>query len=73
VIVLAGDPYEKEREAMVENQIAARGICDRNVLDAMRKVPRHLFVPAGSRVPRTGTTPCPSVTGRPYPSPTSSP
>ncbi|MCQ8893325.1 MAG: protein-L-isoaspartate(D-aspartate) O-methyltransferase [Methanolinea sp.] len=41
------DPWEKEREAMVEHQIAARGIADRRVLDAMRKVPRHLFVPAG--------------------------
>jgi protein-L-isoaspartate(D-aspartate) O-methyltransferase len=47
VIVLAKDLYEEEREAMVANQIAARGIYDRNVLDAMRKVPRHLFVPAG--------------------------
>jgi protein-L-isoaspartate(D-aspartate) O-methyltransferase len=29
---------------MVKNQIEARGITDPNVLDAMRKVPRHLFV-----------------------------
>jgi len=34
---------------MVENQIAARGIGDSNVLKAMRKVPRHLFVPANYR------------------------
>ena len=29
---------------MVDNQIAARGIRDKRVLEAMRKVPRHLFV-----------------------------
>jgi len=33
------------REKMVERQIAARGILDRRVLDAMRSVPRELFVP----------------------------
>lgn len=36
--------YKKARERMVETQIAARGICDERVLEAMRKVPRHLFV-----------------------------
>jgi protein-L-isoaspartate(D-aspartate) O-methyltransferase len=30
---------------MVENQIAARGIRDAALLDAMRKVPREFFVP----------------------------
>lgn len=30
---------------MVEIQLAARGIKAENVLDAMRKVPRHIFVP----------------------------
>jgi protein-L-isoaspartate(D-aspartate) O-methyltransferase len=32
------------REAMVTSQIAARGIRDARVLDAMRRVPRHRFV-----------------------------
>ena len=31
---------------MVENQIAARGIRDAALLEAMRKVPRKFFVPA---------------------------
>ena len=35
--------YEAERRAMVE-LIRARGVQDENVLKAMRKVPRHLFV-----------------------------
>lgn len=33
------------REKMVQEQIERRGITDKNVLEAMRKVPRHLFVP----------------------------
>jgi protein-L-isoaspartate(D-aspartate) O-methyltransferase len=36
----------KRRIEMVEQQIAARGVTDRRVLDAMRKVPRERFVPA---------------------------
>jgi protein-L-isoaspartate(D-aspartate) O-methyltransferase len=37
---------EKERMQMVARQIAARGVTDPATLEAMRKVPRHLFVPA---------------------------
>jgi protein-L-isoaspartate(D-aspartate) O-methyltransferase len=35
----------KAREEMVERQVAARGITDQSLLDAMRSVPRELFVP----------------------------
>jgi len=38
-----------DREWMVEQQIAGRGIDDEHVLDAMRKVPRHLFIPPEAR------------------------
>jgi protein-L-isoaspartate(D-aspartate) O-methyltransferase len=34
------------RERMVERQIEARGVRDARVLQAMREVPRHAFVPA---------------------------
>jgi len=37
--------YPVRREQMVSKQLAARGIRDERVLDAMRRVPRHLFVP----------------------------
>jgi len=37
------DP-KRNRERMVANQIEARGVTDPLVLQAMRKVPRHLFV-----------------------------
>ena len=36
---------KKLRERMVEQQIKARGISNRNVIAAMLKVPRHMFVP----------------------------
>jgi len=37
--------FARAREAMVASQIAARGVRDEPTLRAMRKVPRHLFVP----------------------------
>ena len=42
---LAGDAYQSTREAMVRTQIEERGIKDRATLQALRAVPRHLFVP----------------------------
>ena len=36
--------FDALRRKMVETQLVARGIKDRRVLDAMLKVPRHLFV-----------------------------
>ena len=36
--------YDRLRQEMVKNQIESRGISDALVLDAMRRVPRHLFV-----------------------------
>jgi protein-L-isoaspartate(D-aspartate) O-methyltransferase len=40
------DSRTRERLLMVETQIAARGIRDPRVLEAMREVPRHSFIPA---------------------------
>ncbi|HET7841462.1 MAG TPA: protein-L-isoaspartate(D-aspartate) O-methyltransferase [Terriglobia bacterium] len=37
--------FEAERHAMVESQLRSRGIRDAKVLEAMRAVPRHKFVP----------------------------
>lgn len=36
--------FDKKRRLMVENQIVQRGVTDENVIKAMLKVPRHLFV-----------------------------
>ena len=48
-LLLAADPAAaergREREAMVREQIEARGVRDSVTLAALRQVPRHLFVP----------------------------
>lgn len=36
--------YRLARERMVKNQLIPRGITDKGVLEAMGKIPRHLFV-----------------------------
>ena len=41
--------YTRERLRMVADQIARRDVDDQLVLQAMRKVPRHCFVPLESR------------------------
>jgi len=41
--------YELERQRMVKDQLASRNIRDRRVLEAMRTIPRHRFVPVEHR------------------------
>ena len=41
--------FDLERKRMVDQQLRARDITNPRVLDAMSKVPRHLFVPEASR------------------------
>jgi protein-L-isoaspartate(D-aspartate) O-methyltransferase len=43
------DQLSARRRQMVNEQIAGRDVTDRRVLEAMRKVPRHLFVPPALR------------------------
>jgi protein-L-isoaspartate(D-aspartate) O-methyltransferase len=43
------DIFSERRDRMVEGQIEARGVKNKLVLDAVRKVPRHLFVAEGLR------------------------
>lgn len=42
--LFAVDPYAFKRQGMVENDIKARDIKDKKVLEVMGKIPRHLFV-----------------------------
>ena len=51
--------YEKLRFKMVNQQIAGRGIYDQSVLQAMRDVPRHLFVPEKRKSLAYGDFPLP--------------
>ena len=46
---LTEEDYARERKKMVEQQIIARGVKDKKVLEAMESVCRHLFVPEGYR------------------------
>lgn len=45
----AGDPYTETRRDMVRWQLQRRDISDERVLEAMRRVPRHRFVPESQR------------------------
>jgi protein-L-isoaspartate(D-aspartate) O-methyltransferase len=49
VRALDDSSYDAARETMVRDQIVARDIRDPRVIEAMRRVPRHLFVPPAER------------------------
>jgi len=51
------DIYTYLREKMVENQIIERNIKDKNVIRAMKKVPRHAFIPEENRNQAYNDTP----------------
>ncbi|HZW16265.1 MAG TPA: protein-L-isoaspartate(D-aspartate) O-methyltransferase [Brevundimonas sp.] len=52
------------RERMVERQVARRGVHDDHVLDAMREVPREVFVPAGLQAFAYDDAPLPIEAGQ---------
>lgn len=56
--------FDQQREEMVRNQIQARGVKDKRVLDAMQKVKRHLFVPVMYRDLAYEDTPLPIGEGQ---------
>lgn len=58
------DNYTVQRYRMVRDQIRARGISDENVLAAMEKVERHLFVPPEYRNAAYGDFPLPIDEGQ---------
>jgi len=41
--------FEKDRLEMVDKQIIARGVAHNGIIEAMRRIPRHLFVPEEHR------------------------
>lgn len=56
--------YEKARKEMVEFQILNRGILDKRLLDVMREIPRHLFVPKALRGSAYDDNPLPIGSGQ---------
>lgn len=59
-----GDPYTLLRERMVETQIEDRGVRDKRLLDVMRQIPRHLFVPPAFREAAYQDRPLPIGSGQ---------
>ena len=53
------EKYHKLRYEMVDQQIASRGVKNKDVLQAMRDVPRHLFVPEKEKSSAYGDFPLP--------------
>lgn len=51
--------FARDREAMVDTQIVARDIKDARVIEAMRRIPRHRFVPASEQARAYGDHPVP--------------
>ena len=62
----------RERERMVDEQVARRGITDARVLDVMRRIPRHRFVEEGLTHGAYEDHPLPIGEGQTISSPTSS-
>lgn len=58
------DSYTAARTTMVREQIEARGVSNAAVLEAMRTVPRHRFVPDGERHRAYRDTPLPIGQGQ---------
>jgi protein-L-isoaspartate(D-aspartate) O-methyltransferase len=51
--------YEIARKKMVQEQIVARGVSDRRVIDAMLRIPRHIFVQEAFSAQAYSDTPLP--------------
>jgi len=65
-LLLELPPFERaaERATMVRAQIETRGVRDPRVLEAMRRVPRHRFVPASLQAQAYGDYPLPIGQGQ---------
>jgi protein-L-isoaspartate(D-aspartate) O-methyltransferase len=64
VLASHAQDWTQARAKMVADQIGARGVHDARVLDAMRTVPRHLFVPAKLQSRSYDDTPLPIGDGQ---------
>lgn len=51
--------YDISRKRMVQEQIVARGVTDRRVIDAMLRIPRHIFVQEAFSAQAYSDTPLP--------------
>ncbi len=58
------DPFVDARRQMVETQVRRRGIDEPHLLDAMSKIPRHVFVPESKRSQAYDDVPIPIADGQ---------
>ena len=58
------DQWTAARTRMIDSQLRARGINHEGVLDAMRRVPRHRFVPGDQQLYAYADTPLPIGSGQ---------
>jgi protein-L-isoaspartate(D-aspartate) O-methyltransferase len=56
--------FARERERMVDEQLVGRGVTDARVIEAMRRLPRHLFVDEALRDRAYGDHPLPIGEGQ---------
>jgi protein-L-isoaspartate(D-aspartate) O-methyltransferase len=63
-LLIGDDPRSAERHQMVAEQLAARDIDDPRVLEAMRLVPRHRFVPEDESFAAYADGPLPIASGQ---------
>jgi len=61
---LAEDPYTSARQYMIDHDIKSRGVKDPAVINAMSRIPRHLFVDAAYRSRAYGDHPLPIGEGQ---------
>jgi len=62
--LIAQAPYTNKRQAMIDLDIKGRGIKDKNVLEAMGKIPRELFVEESLRSKAYADQPLPIGEGQ---------
>jgi protein-L-isoaspartate(D-aspartate) O-methyltransferase len=60
----SSSPYYAERKLMVDKQMIARGIHEKDIIEALMKVKRHLFVPTEYRSRAYGDHPLPIGEGQ---------
>lgn len=63
-MIMPATDYEDARNEMTDRQLIPRGIKNKKVLEAFRKVPRHLFVPGNMLKHAYEDRPLPLVSGQ---------
>jgi protein-L-isoaspartate(D-aspartate) O-methyltransferase len=63
-MIIPSTDYQDARNEMTESQLVKRGIKSKKILEAFRKVPRHLFVPKNLQKCACDDSPLPLISGQ---------